>query len=163
MGLFEKGGQFDNKHHIEKGLIKGKKLLKQLRIRNEEQRLETNHLKKGKLDLKRIYAATYTDDIFKKLDIKTYKKINIHLSIDGSGSMKGNKWDSVLENTTAIANVATKLNNINIKKSIRTTAQEPLQNKVNNLIPVLIMAFDSTKHNINQIYVVLYSKAFFLF
>ena len=66
--------------------------------------------------------------------------------------MKGPKWNSVLENTAAIAYVATKLNNINIKISIRTTAQEPLQNKVNNLIPILIMAFDSTKHNINQIY-----------
>ena len=47
--------------------------------------------------------------------------------------------------------VATKLNNINIKISIRTTAQEPLQNKTNNLIPILVMAFDSTKHNINHI------------
>jgi hypothetical protein len=153
MGLFVKGiDPYNTKNSLEKGLIKGKKLLKQLKIRNEEQRLETNHLKKGKLDLKRIYAASYTNDIFKKLDIKTYKKIDIHLSIDGSGSMKGPKWDSVLENTTAIAYVATKLNNINIKISIRTTAKEPLQNKTNSLIPILIMAFDSTKHNINQIY-----------
>ena len=153
MGLFVKGiDPHNTKNSLEKGLIKGKKLLKQLKIRNEEQRLETNHLKKGKLDLKRIYAASYTNDIFKKLDIKTYKKIDIHLSIDGSGSMKGPKWNSVLENTTAIAYVATKLNNINIKISIRTTAKEPLQNKTNSLIPILIMAFDSTKHNINQIY-----------
>lgn len=153
MGLFVKGiDPYNTKNSLEKGLIKGKKLLKQLKIRNEEQRLETNHLRKGKLDLKRIYAASYTNDIFKKLDIKTYKKIDIHLSIDGSGSMKGPKWDSVLENTTAIAYVATKLNNINIKISIRTTAKEPLQNKTNSLIPILIMAFDSTKHNINQIY-----------
>ena len=153
MGLFTKGiDPYEYKISLEKGLIKGKKLLKQLKIRNEEQRLETNHLKKGKLDSKRLYAANYTDDIFKKLDIKTYKKMDIHLSIDGSSSMKGLKWSSVLENTTAIAYVATKLNNINIKISIRTTAQEPLQNKVNNLIPILIMAFDSTKHNINQIY-----------
>ena len=153
MSLFVKGiDPHNTKNSLEKGLIKGKKLLKQLKIRNEEQRLETNHLKKGKLDLKRIHAAGYTNDIFKKLDIKTFKKIDIHLSIDGSGSMKGHKWNSVLENTAAIAYVATKLNNINIKISIRTTAKEPLQNKVNNLIPILIMAFDSTKHNINQIY-----------
>ena len=153
MGLFVKGiDPHNTKNSLEKGLIKGKKLLKQLKIRNEEQRLETNHLKKGKLDLKRIHAANYMDDIFKKIDIKTYKKMDIHLSIDGSSSMRGAKWNSVLENTAAIAYVATKLNNINVKISIRTSAQEPLQNKANNLIPILMMAFDSTKHNINQIY-----------
>jgi hypothetical protein len=154
MGLFTKGiDPHNTKESLEKGLIKGKKLLKQLKIRNEEQRLETNHLKKGKLDSKRLYAANYTDDIFKKIDIKTYKKINIHLSIDGSGSMKGDKWNSVLENTTAIAYVATKLNNINLKVSIRTTAKDPLlsSKRESSLVPILIIAFDSTKHNFNHI------------
>ena len=153
MGLFTKGiDPHNTKESLEKGIVKGKKLLKQLKIRNEEQRLETNHLKKGKLDSKRLYAANYTDDIFKKIDIKTYKKINIHLSIDGSGSMKGNKWNSVLKNTTAIAYVATKLNNINLKISIRTTAKEPLLSKrEQSLIPVLLMVFDSTKHSFNHI------------
>ena len=153
MGLFTKGiDPHNTKESLEKGIVKGKKLLKQLKIRNEEQRLETNHLKKGKLDSKRLYAANYTDDIFKKIDIKTYKKINIHLSIDGSGSMRGNKWNSVLKNTTAIAYVATKLNNINLKISIRTTAKEPLLSKrEQSLIPVLLMVFDSTKHNFNHI------------
>ena len=154
MGLFTKGiNPHNNKEFLEKGLIKGKKLLKQLKVRNEEQRLETNHLKKGKLDSKRLYAANYTNNIFKKIDIKTYKKINIHLSIDGSGSMKGNKWNSVLENTTAIAYVATKLNNINLKISIRTTAKDPLlkSKRESSLVPILIIAFDSTKHNFNHI------------
>ena len=153
MGLFTKGiDPHNTKESLEKGIVKGKKLLKQLKIRNEEQRLETNHLKKGKLDSKRLYAANYTDDIFKKIDIKTYKKINIHLSIDGSGSMKGDKWNSVLKNTTAIAYVATKLNNIDLKVSIRTTAKEPLLSKrEQSLLPILLMAFDSTKHNFNHI------------
>ena len=153
MGLFTKGiDPHNTKESLEKGIVKGKKLLKQLKIRNEEQRLETNHLKKGKLDPKRLYAANYTDDIFKKIDIKTYKKINIHLSIDGSSSMRGDKWNSVLKNTTAIAYVATKLNNINLKVSIRTTAKEPLLSKrEQSLIPILLMAFDSTKHNFNHI------------
>ena len=153
MGLFTKGvNPHNTKESLEKGIVKGKKLLKQLKIRNEEQRLETNHLKKGKLDFKRLYAANYTDDIFKKIDIKTYKKINIHLSIDGSGSMRGNKWNSVLKNTTAIAYVATKLDNIDLKISIRTTAKEPLLGKrEQSLIPVLLMVFDSTKHSFNHI------------
>ena len=153
MGLFTKGiDPHNTKESLEKGIVKGKKLLKQLKIRNEEQRLETNHLKKGKLDTKRLYAANYTDNIFKKIDIKTYKKINIHLSIDGSGSMRGDKWNSVLKNTTAIAYVATKLNNINLKISIRTTAKEPLLSKrEQSLIPVLLMVFDSTKHSFNHI------------
>ena len=66
--------------------------------------------------------------------------------------MKGDKWNSVLKNTTAIAYVATKLNNIDLKVSIRTTAKEPLLGKrEKSLVPVLLMAFDSTKHNFNHI------------
>ena len=45
MGLFTKGiNPYNTKESLEKGIVKGKKLLKQLKIRNEEQRLETNHL-----------------------------------------------------------------------------------------------------------------------
>ena len=56
------------------------------------------------------------------------------------------------KNTSAITYVATKLNNINLKISIRTTADEPLLHKrKSSLIPVLIIAFDSTKHNFNHI------------
>ena len=66
--------------------------------------------------------------------------------------MRGDKWNSVLKNTTAIAYVATKLDNINLKISIRTTAKEPLLGKrEKSLVPVLLMAFDSTKHNFNHI------------
>jgi hypothetical protein len=67
--------------------------------------------------------------------------------------MKGDKWNSVLENTTAIAYVATKLNNINLKVSIRTTAKDPLlsSKRESSLVPILMIAFDSTKHNFNHI------------
>ena len=58
----------------------------------------------------------------------------------------------MLKNTTAIAYVATKLNNINLKVSIRTTAKEPLLSKrEQSLVPILLMAFDSTKHSFNHI------------
>ena len=66
--------------------------------------------------------------------------------------MRGNKWNSVLKNTSAITYVATKLNNINLKISIRTTAKDPVSNKKNpSLVPILLMVFDSTKHNFNHI------------
>ena len=50
---------------INQGLQIGKKLLRTLKIRNEQVTLDSHRLKKGKIDPRRIFAAEYVDDIFK--------------------------------------------------------------------------------------------------
>ena len=47
----------------------GKKLLRKLRIRNEQITLASKRLKTGKIDPRRIYAANFEDDLFLQSDL----------------------------------------------------------------------------------------------
>ena len=127
-------------HCYEEGINKGKRLLKKLQIRNESTSLESHRLKKGKIDTRRIYASDFIEDIFKRIDRSNYKPLSIHLSIDGSGSMNGEKWNSTLINAIALGYVSLNVDNIDLVITIRTSGD--LEGKHNH-VPLLIFCFDS--------------------
>jgi hypothetical protein len=143
-GIFNKTHWKDQ--DISKGINLGKKLLQKLRIRNEQITLDSHRLKKGKIDTRRIYAADFVEDIFKKTDKTSFKPINLHVSIDGSGSMNGTKWNQTLINTIALGYISLNMSNIDLTISIRTTGGER-----KNQTPLLILAFDSKKHTLNNL------------
>jgi hypothetical protein len=69
---------------IQLGTILGRKLL----TRREERTLEQNRLRTGRIDAKRIAHAGYgIENIFNQIHVDKYKKANIHLTLDASGSM----------------------------------------------------------------------------
>ena len=140
-----------SKEQIENGINLGKKLLSKLQIRNEQITLASKRLKQGKIDPRRIYAANFEDDLFYKINRSTYKPINLHVSIDGSGSMEGPKWDQVLTNTIALGYISLKMDNINLTISIRTTGKDPKRSTKTEHIPLLILAFNSKKHTLKDL------------
>ena len=73
------------------------------------------------------------------------------MSIDGSGSMKGDKWEQVLINAVALGYVSLNMNNIDILISIRTTGKDPSLSSKTAHIPLLILAFDSKKHTLSDL------------
>ena len=151
----------DLKHRlqVEDGIKIGKKLLHKLRIRNEQITLASKRLKTGKIDPRRIYAANFEDDLFYKIDRSNYKPISLHVSIDGSGSMEGTKWQQVLTNTIALGYVALKMDNIDLTISIRTSGVNPNLSSKTAHIPLLILAFDSKKHTLRDLKRLAYYKA----
>ncbi len=136
-----------NDNLIEQGITKGKRLLNKLQIRNEQITSSSKRLKQGKIDPRRIYAAGFEEDLFYKIDKANYKPISLNISIDGSGSMKGDKWDQTLINTIALGYVSLNMNNINILISIRTTGDV----FKGGIVPLLILAFDSKKHKLKDL------------
>ena len=151
----------DLKHRpqVEDGIKIGKKLLHKLRIRNEQIILASKRLKTGKIDPRRIYAANFEDDLFYKIDRSNYKPISLHVSIDGSGSMEGTKWQQVLTNTIALGYVALKMDNIDLTISIRTSGKNPNVSSQTAHIPLLILAFDSKKHTLKELKRLAFYKA----
>jgi len=136
---------------IDKGIAKGKKLLRKLRIRNEQITLASKRLKAGKIDPRRIYAAGFEEDLFYKIDKSSYKPINLHVSIDGSGSMEGTKWWQVLINTIALGYISLHMNNIDLTISIRTTGRDLSKSSMTAHVPLLILAFNSKKHTMSDL------------
>jgi hypothetical protein len=150
----------DLKHRqqVEDGIRIGKKLLRKLRIRNEQITLASKRLKTGKIDPRRIYAANFEDDLFYKIDRSNYKPISLHVTIDGSGSMEGTKWWQVLTNTIALGYVALKMDNIDLTISVRTSGRNPNLSSMTAQIPLLILAFDSKKHTLKDLKRLAYYK-----
>ena len=136
-----------NDNSVEQGIIKGKRLLNKLQIRNEQITSVSKRLKQGKIDPRRIYAANFEEDLFYKIDKANYKPINLNISIDGSGSMKGDKWEQVLINAIALGYVSLNMDNIDVLISIRTTGDVFAGGQV----PLLILAFDSKKHTLKDL------------
>ena len=136
---------------IDEGIAKGKKLLRKLRIRNEQITLQSNRLKSGKIDPRRIHAASFEEDLFYKIDRANYKPISLHVSIDGSGSMDGIKWNQTLINTIALGYISLHMNNIDLTISIRTTGKDLSKSSMTAHIPLLILAFNSKKHTMSDL------------
>jgi len=136
---------------IDEGVAKGKKLLRKLRIRNEQITLQSNRLKSGKIDPRRIHAASFEEDLFYKIDRASYKPISLHVSIDGSGSMDGVKWNQTLINTIALGYISLHMNNIDLTISIRTTGKDLLKSSMTAHVPLLILAFNSKKHTMSDL------------
>ena len=156
-GIF-KYPDFACSNNINAGINLGKKLLRKLQITNEQVTLASKRLKSGKIDTRRVYAANFENDIFYKIDRAQYKPISIHLSIDGSGSMQGEKWDQVLINTVALGYVSLHMQNIDLTISIRTTGKDPSLSSKTAHIPLLILAFDSKKHTLSDLKKLAYFK-----
>ena len=140
------GGEYG--HCFEEGINKGKRLLKKLQIRNESTSLESHRLKKGKIDTRRVYASDFTDDIFKRIDRSNYKPVSIHLSIDGSGSMVGEKWKGTLINAIALGYVSLNVDNIDLVITIRTSGDLEGRHKH---VPLLIFCFDSKINKVHDL------------
>ena len=129
---------------IQLGAILGKKLL----TRTETRTLETNRLRNGRIDNKRLAHAGYgIETIFNQVTISTHKKANIHLSIDASGSMHGNRWLQTMQLAATLAKAASMIENLDIQISTRetTNGEEAINstfydsriNSLHSLIPVL--------------------------
>jgi len=73
-------------------------------------------------------------NVFQFSEIDSYKKANLHISVDASGSMNGSKWEQTLTNVVALCKAVDMIQNLTIQVSFRTTSQNT---------PYIVMAYDS--------------------
>ena len=144
---------YNSKEYIDKvsqGLLMGQLLGRKLQMRNESRERIDNRLTSGKIDNRRLAAAGYgIESVFHQVTVDKYKKANLHLSLDGSGSMSGKCWSNTLLMTTAIAKALTYTQNVHMQISIRVT--------VNNNDPANYLVYDSRKNTIRELQVILNS------
>ena len=138
------------KEAIEEGLLMGQLLGRKLQMRNESRERVDNRLRSGKIDNRRLSAAGYgIESIFQQVTIDKYKKANIHLSLDGSGSMGGTNWKNTAKLTAAIAKAITYTQNVSMQVSIRVTTHDK------GTLPVNYFIYDSRKNTIRELQVIL--------
>lgn len=135
---------------ITAGLVMGQLLGRKLQMRNESRERIDNRLTSGKIDNRRLSAAGYgIESIFHQVTVDKYKKANLHLSLDGSGSMSGTNWENTLLMTAAIAKGLTYTQNVGMQISIRVTNQDGAT------LPANYFIYDSRKNTLRELEVIL--------
>lgn len=130
---------------VAKGITLGTILGKKLQVRNENRETVYSRLVKGKIDGRMVASLGYdNENVFYTKEVDQYKKANLHISIDYSGSMNGNKLRKAITSTVAIVKACEMARNINVQVSIRST-----DNSYRSL-PYIAVVHDSRKNSFRQ-------------
>ena len=139
-----------HRDEVQKGINMGKKLLKKLKVRNTTKQDIFDNLKRGKLDIKKIYSAPYNENVFYRTEKEDFKYTFIHISLDLSGSMRGDKLKKTIQTAVAIAYAACNLKNFDVEISLRGTYTSAGQSRGSEK-PVLAYIFSSKDHSIKEL------------
>ena len=128
---------------INDGIRLGSILGKKLKVRGEEKDLIFTRQNSGKIN-KRLIAELGFDNgnVFSQVFKERYNKANLHISIDASGSMNGNKFEKSITSTIAMIKACEMAGNINVVVSFRWTQDDK---------PIVIICYDSSKDKISKI------------
>ena len=132
---------------VERGLFLGKKLLSKLQTRNNIRKDIFENQKRGKLNTNKLFKLPFKEDIFYKIEKEDYKNTFIHISLDLSGSMRGDKLEKTIQTAIAIAYASCYLKNFDVEISLRGTfgTSSSIQT------PLLAYSFNSKKNNVKDL------------
>lgn len=132
---------------VNAGLRLGSKLGKKLKVRAEERSTKFNRQYKGRIDKRMIASAGFgMENIFEKIESFAYSPGIVHISIDNSGSMGGNKMNDSVKTATAIAKACSMIENMECVISYRAGSYfEGSHNAV------MLIAYDSRRHSIQHL------------
>jgi hypothetical protein len=121
------------------GTVMGKKL----QVRNESRETIFNRQKNGKIDGRMVASLGFDyENVFTQTFVDKFKKANIHLSIDASGSMGGTKWKQTMINAIALAKAVSMIGNLELQITFRYSDAN---------LPVIVFAYDSRKDSFQKI------------
>ena len=133
----EESGVIARRHEeaVAKGVRIGTILGKRLQVRGEDRNTVFNRQKYGKIDKRMISSLGFgNENVFQYIETDSYKKANLHVSIDASGSMNGDKWTNTMTNVVALCKAVDMIQNLSIQVTFRTTSGET---------PYIVQAYDS--------------------
>jgi len=130
------------------GIILGKQLGNKLQLRNTDRTLKTTRLETGKIDRRLVAQLGYDNvNVFHRIVTDKFKNYFIHISIDASGSMSGDRIDQAIKSAVAIAQAASMTTGIRVQISLRGTSD--MQGKSERCVTIYV--YDSAKDKISKI------------
>jgi hypothetical protein len=133
----------DYEDEVADGIRIGTILGKKLQVRGEDRNTIFNRQKHGKIDKRMISSLGFgNENVFSYIETDSYKKANLHISIDASGSMNGKKWKKTMINVVALCKAVDMIQNLSIQVSFRTSSGN---------LPYIVMAYDSRVDKFSKI------------
>ena len=100
------------------GTILGKKL----QVRSESRTLKNSRLDSGRIDKRLIAELGFGNSkVFSTTFVEQYNDAILHISVDASGSMGGDKWANTMTAVVAICKAASMISGLDVVVSFRTT------------------------------------------
>ena len=131
----------------DRGIVLGKQLGKKLQLRNTDRSLKSTRLESGKIDRRLISQLGYDNaNVFHRIVTDRFKNYFIHISIDASGSMDGEKFQNAVTSAVAVAQAASMTTGIRVQISFRGTATVSGKERC-----VTVYAYDSAKDKMSKI------------
>ena len=107
---------------VEEGLRLGTMLGRKLQVRGEESQLKFSRQDSGKIDKRLISELGFgNSEDFSHTLTERYNKAYLHISVDASGSMCGDKWNKAMTSAVAMIKASDMAGNIDVVMTIRTT------------------------------------------
>jgi hypothetical protein len=132
------GGRED---YIQDGIMLGIMLGKRLKTRDEERNLKTTRMETGRIDRRLIAELGFGNDrVFNQVIHNTVTPSIIHISIDASGSMDGDKWKAAIKTAVAVAKATSMVSSIDCIISVRGSYGD-----YDNQTPLMWVVYDSRK------------------
>ena len=143
-----------NKEAINKGLVMGTILGRKLQVRGESRETKWSRKDSGRIDKRLIAELGFGNErVFETSFIEQYSDAFLHISVDASGSMGGEKWRNTQTAVAAIAKACSMINNVDLVISYRSTQDNArgYRSGRGNVYPLMLIAYDSRVDKINKV------------
>jgi hypothetical protein len=140
------------KDAINKGLVMGTILGKKLQVRGESRETKWSRLDSGRIDKRLIAELGFGNErVFNTSFVESYSDAFLHISVDASGSMGGEKWTNTQTSVAAIAKACSMINNVDLVISYRSTQDSNGGRGRHMSYPLMMIAYDSRVDKISKI------------
>ena len=130
---------------VEAGIALGSRLGKKLQVRGESRDTKWSRLDSGRIDKRLIAELGFGNQrVFQTTFTESYSDAFLHISVDASGSMNGDKWTNAMTSVVAICKAASMIQNVDVVVSIRTTQDSGnYRSRNSDSYPCILLAYDS--------------------
>ena len=139
------GEDTDRTGFVEEGIRLGTVLGRKLQVRGESRDTKWTRLDSGKIDKRLISELGFGNErVFNTTFTESYSDAILHISVDASGSMGGDKWTNTMTSVVAICKAASMIQNVDVVVSIRSTHEVGgYGSRSSRTVPLILIAYDS--------------------
>ena len=138
------GSNEEQNGYVEEGIRLGTILGRKLQIRGESRETKWTRKDSGRIDKRLIAELGFGNErIFNTSFVESYSDAFLHISVDASGSMGGDKWTNTMTSVVAICKAASMIQNVDVVVSIRSTHDTGGRGRRTGDKPLILIAYDS--------------------
>jgi len=133
--------------YVEDGIRLGTTLGRKLQVRGESRDTKWTRLDSGRIDKRLVAELGFGNErVFQNTFVESYSDAFLHISVDASGSMGGDKWNKTMTSVVALCKAVDMISNVDVVVSLRSTqtsGNRYARRGSNMEYPIVLIAYDS--------------------